>query len=193
MRLPADVQAAIKKQLPKLIKRPFRRDVDKRFKSLKDKMIKEFLNHRITKEIQEGPQGSASGSLNGVTNLFAFIGFDDGDDPIAPILTIFENIKITQDTEYIQKGVGRKYKIDFPTAQEIFDVTPMPWAIGRSWAQGIEVGISGLGYLLRKKAKGSRSGVAIQSSKQVRSAKFKNTKYISALINKYKKRFDKLK
>jgi hypothetical protein len=26
----------------------------------------------------------------------------------------------------------------------------MPWAAGRSWAKGIETGISGLGFYLRK-------------------------------------------
>ena len=57
----------------------------------------------------------------------------------------------------------------------------------------IETGISGLGYLLRKSSQNSRSGVAIQSNNKVRSGRFKNVQYISALIKKYEKRFDKLK
>ena len=70
-------------------------------------------------------------------------------------------------------------------------MTPMPWATGRSWAQGIETGISGLGYLLRKND--GRSGKAIQSRNKVRSGKFQNTSYISALIKKYKKEFNNIK
>jgi hypothetical protein len=80
-----------------------------------------------------------------------------------------------------------------PTSEDIFTVTPMPWASGRSWAQGIEKGISGLGYLLRRRSSQSRSGEAIQSSVKIRTGKFKNTQYISALINKYSKRFSQLK
>ena len=67
----------------------------------------------------------------------------------------------------------------------------MPWATGRSWAQGIERGISGLGFLLRKNNRG-RSGAAIQSRVKVRGGRFRNTVYISAFIKKYKKRFEEL-
>ena len=62
----------------------------------------------------------------------------------------------------------------------------MPWATGRSWARGIETGISGLGYYL-KKTKNSRSGLGVQSANQhIRSGvMFKNSKYISDLINRF--------
>jgi hypothetical protein len=69
----------------------------------------------------------------------------------------------------------------------------MPWASGRSWASGIEKGISGLGYLLRNRSSLSRSGQAVQSSVKIRSGSFKNTPYISAIINKYSKKFSQLK
>ena len=71
----------------------------------------------------------------------------------------------------------------------------MPWATGRSWAKGIESGISGLGYYLKVSRDGSRSGLGIQSSKKVRAGgvRFKNTQYISALIKQYKKEFQNLK
>ena len=78
--------------------------------------------------------------------------------------------------------------IDFPTAKDIFRVTPLPWATGRSWAQGIETGISGLGYYIKQK-ENSRSGLGVQSQKQIRSGvRFRNTKYISDLIQKYNKK-----
>ena len=71
----------------------------------------------------------------------------------------------------------------------------MPWATGRSWARGIESGISGLGYYLKVSRDSSRSGLGIQSPRRVRASgvKFKNTQYISALIKKYKKEFQNLK
>ena len=68
----------------------------------------------------------------------------------------------------------------------------MPWATGRSWAKGIETGISGIGYYL-KKTKNSRSGLGIQSQTKIRSdIRFKNTKYISDLINKFEKQLNDL-
>ena len=122
--------------------------------------------------------------------FFAFIGFEDGDDPIAPILNVFQSIEITFGG-YIP--MGSKFNINMPVSQDIFAATPMPWASGRSWAQGIEKGISGLGYLLKRSSSKSRSGQAIQSGVKVRSGSFKNTPYISALINKYSKKFSQLK
>lgn len=193
-KLPLDVQAAIRAQVPRLVKKKFRKSIDDRFKDVKKDMINEFMSHPVTQELLQGPDGvNISGTLNGVTNLYAFIGFDDGDSPVQPILDILEDIKITKDVEQTTYGVGRKYDITMPTAKDIFSVTPMPWATGRSWARGIETGISGLGYLLRKSSQNSRSGVAIQSNNKVRSGRFKNVQYISALIKKYEKRFDKLK
>ena len=193
-KLPLDVQAAIRAQVPKLVKKKFRKSIDDKFKDVKKDMINEFMSHPVTQELLQGPDGvNISGTLNGVTNLYAFIGFDDGDSPVQPILDILEDIKIIKDIEQTTYGVGRKYDISMPTAKDIFSATPMPWATGRSWARGIETGISGLGYLLRKSSQNSRSGVAIQSNNKVRSGRFKNVQYISAVIKKYEKRFDKLK
>ena len=53
-----------------------------------------------------------------------------------------------------------------PTREEVFSITPLPWANGRSWLDGIETGISGLGAYLydRNKDFGNKSlsGPAIQ-------------------------------
>ena len=129
-------------------------------------MISDFLNDPITMEIMAGPNSpNISGTLDGASSLFAFIGFDQGDDPISPILALLEETRL-----------------DFTK----FNTT------GRSsWAQGIERGLSGLGYLLRKNK--GRSGAAIQSSVKVRGGRFKNRPYISAFLRKYKKRFEDLK
>ena len=68
----------------------------------------------------------------------------------------------------------------------------MPWANGRSWAKGIESGISGLGYLLKTGTAASRSGAALQSKNKIRSGKYTPVPYISSFINKYKKQFSEL-
>jgi hypothetical protein len=171
------------KQYQKALNQAIKNEFDK----IKEKYIQEFLNHPITVEINGGIEAqNTSNTLGGITNLYSFIGFDEGTDPIRPIQELLE--KSNYRTVFNNQAVDSTVIFEIPTAQQIFNITPMPWAIGRSWARGIETGISGLGYYL-KKTKNSRSGLGIQSStNQVRTgASFKNTKYISDLINRFNK------
>ena len=64
-------------------------------------MLLEFNSHPVTKEIEAGPRAqNISGTLGGAGNLFSFIGFDDGDNPIAPVRRILEQstrlVSVTQ-------------------------------------------------------------------------------------------------
>jgi hypothetical protein len=192
-KLPIDVQNALKRQAPKALRRDFEKDINKKFKDLKNEMIKEFLTDPVTIELLEGAGASnISGTLGGISNLFAFIGFNSGEQPISPILNMLEGTQIIYKQEIKQRGIGVEFEVSLPTAEDIFMVTPLPWASGRSWAEGIERGLSGLGYLLRKSE--GRSGAAIQSRvKRVRSGRFQNRPYISSLIKRYRKRFENLK
>ena len=191
--LPSDVQNALKRQAPKALRRDLEKEAKRKFKRIKAEMIKEFLSHPVTQEIMEGPSApNISGTLGGVSNLFAFIGFDAGNQPVAPILERLEAVDIIYNKEYKEKGIGVSFNVFLPTAEDIFAITPLPWATGRSWAEGIERGISGLGYLLKKS--GGRSGAAVQSRvNKVRGGRFQNTPYISSFIKRYKKRFEELK
>jgi len=192
-KLPIDVQNALKRQAPKALRRDFEKEINKKFKDLKNEMIKEFLTDPVTIELLEGAGASnISGTLGGISNLFAFIGFNSGEQPISPILNMLEGTQIIYKQEIKQRGIGVEFEVSLPTAEDIFMVTPLPWASGRSWAEGIERGLSGLGYLLRKSD--GRSGAAIQSRvKRVRSGRFQNRPYISSLIKRYRKRFENLK
>lgn len=192
-KLPLDVQQALQRQAPKQLRRDFERETKDKFKKIKNELIKEFLSDPVTIEILQGASGSnISGTLGGVSNLFAFIGFDSGEQPISPILQSLENIQLTYKQEIRKRGIGVEFEVSLPTAQDIFAITPLPWATGRSWAEGIERGLSGLGYLLRKD--GGRSGAAVQSRvNKVRGGRFQNRPYISALIRKYRKKFEELK
>ena len=189
-----EVQNAIKNQVPRVGKSALKKEINPKFKKIKKEMIQEFLSLPVTQELLGGPDApNISGTLGGVTSLFAFIGFDSGDQPIAPILNALERTQLQYLKELKQTNkVGGVFTVTLPTAEQIFSITPMPWAIGRSWAQGIETGISGLGFLLRKKGKG-RSGVALQSRVKVRGGRFRNTAYISSFIKKYERRFQNLK
>ena len=194
-KLDRDVILAIQKQAPRVGRKQIKKGFKKEFDKLKTQMIDEFLNHPVSVELAAGPSaGNISGTLGGVSNLFAFIGFSQGDDPLVPILKVLQSTSFRQ-VDIIKKNrnVGINYLVDFPEPNAVFSVTPLPWATGRSWAKGIESGLSGLGYLLRKSSASSRSGVAVQSKKRVRGGKFQNVPYISSLLKKYKTKFDKLK
>ena len=182
----------INRQVPKLARGQVQKQFSSAFQKVKNKMIAEFLNHPVTLEIKGGTSsGNISGTLGGATNLFSFIGFESGSDPTDVIekLLYSTNFRFTRTTNN-----SVEFEIDIPGAAEIFAVTPMPWAPGRSWAKGIETGISGLGYYLKINRDNSRSGLGIQSPRRVRKSgsKFKNTQYISAFIKKYEKEFANL-
>ena len=99
-KLPLDVQQALQRQAPKELRRNFEKEIKDKFKKIKNELIKEFLSDPVTIEILQGARGSnISGTLGGVSNLFAFIGFDSGEQPISPILQSLENIQITYNKE----------------------------------------------------------------------------------------------
>jgi hypothetical protein len=178
-------------QADKEYQKEIKRVIDQEFNKIKNEFIEEFMNHPITQEIQGGISATnSSGTLGGITNLYSFIGFDEGTDPIKPIEELLKksNYRIL----FNNRSVEATVIFDIPTAAQIFEITPMPWATGRSWARGIETGISGLGYYI-KKAKNSRSGLGVQSNQQVRSGvMFRNSKYISDLINRFNKELKEL-
>jgi hypothetical protein len=194
MALPRDVQVLIDKQSAVALKNTFEKSVTLQFNNIKRQMISEFLNHDVTKEIKAGPESqNISNTLGGYGNLFSYIGFYEGEDPTDPITELLEKTNI-QFSRLIDGGAV--WNIYMPTKEDVWEVTPMPWAEGRSWAKGIETGISGLGeyfYTLRREMPNSRSGSGLQlKSKLRRKNRFKNVKYITDLLKKYEKRFSEL-
>ena len=191
MALDKNITASLIRQSPKIARVQVQKQGKAAFQKIKNRMIAEFLNHPVTIELKQGIDASnISGRLGGATNLFSFIGFNSDSDPTKDI----ENVLQTARFEYAKARLKTiEFSIYIPDPKDVFDATPMPWAPGRSWAKGIESGISGLGYYLKVTRDNSRSGLGIQSSKKVRGgAKFKNTKYISALLKKYRKEFENL-
>ena len=149
-------------------------------------LVRDFHSHSITQEIKSGSSASnTSGTLGGYGNLFSFIGFNQGDNPTIPIENILNerlNVKVRA------AGSGR-FKITItnaPSAQAIFNATPIPWASGSSWAEGMEKGISNLGsFLYRESGIRSRSGTGIQVKNKLRASNLRTESYISDLINKF--------
>ena len=185
---------SVKKQVhAKIIKKEIV-DISKKAEDLKRMMISEFMSHPITIEIKAGPYaGNYSDTLVGISqgNLFSFIGFPEDSDPINPILDKLNSIKITSQTEYGNSSLN----ISMPKIEDIWEITPMPWQEGRSWAKGIESGISGLNYYLfssKKQFENSRSGPAVQSTKVKTGARYIPTQYITTLFKKYRTKFSSL-
>jgi len=163
-----------------------KRLIELEFLQIQKDFLEEFEKHPVTREIEAGPSSTnISKTLAGVGNLFTYIGFSEGDTPIKPLRSVLEFYKI-------RYHVGRRFvtaTFELPTKQQVFAATPMPWATGRSWARGVERGISGLGKYLVKDAKiaKSRSGIAIQTKSKVRNGKFTNISYLSLMLNEYYK------
>ena len=129
-----------------------------------------------------------SGTLGGIGNLFSYIGFSAGSQP----LTILRALLAQYEIRYHHTKVKTVINITVPTKEEIFKSTPLPWATGRSWAKGIETGIAGLGRYLHINSPRSRSGKGIQTKGRQRTGRFNNTSYLSSLLNDYYKEIRKI-
>jgi hypothetical protein len=159
-----------------------------KIEKMKKEMISDFLRLPVTREILAGPKSTnISGTLGGYGNLFSFIGFSEGDKPIDPIVLLLSqtNFRVTR-----FNAAGRaQLIIEIPSKEQIFKATPLPWASGISWAQRIEIGMSGLGTYLNTSSDKSRSGSGVQANKKIRTGRFSNTSYISQFLNKWQKAF----
>jgi hypothetical protein len=165
--------------------------IKKEFLEIQKEFLDAFDNHPVTQEIAGGPSATnISKTLSGVGNLFTYIGFSIGENPIRPLRKVLEKYEIN----FHPRKNFLMARIELPTKQEVFAVTPMPWATGRSWARGIERGISGLGKYLVKDTRvaKSKSGFAIQAKSKVRNGKFSNVPYLSTLLNDYYKKIKNL-
>lgn len=160
--------------------------IHQEFNAAKLKLIDEFEGHAVTREIEGGTGASnISGTLGGKGNLFSFIGFKYGDKPTKVIREMFERIEIT--SIITQRDGFAKTHVLYPRPDDVFMVTPLPWAEGRSWAKGIENGISNFGQYLDLKADASRSGRGLQNEKMETGLSFSPTPYITELIADFEK------
>jgi hypothetical protein len=183
-------------QLNSMIRQSVEANILSRFNKIKAFIITSFYNHPVTTEILHGmadPYGAenTSGTLGGYGNLYAFIGFPAGTDPIEPILEVLEQASLSSVT-VSSKGV--RFSFSLPSPEDVWEVTPMPWADGRSWAHGIESGISGLGeFLSTDKSDASLSGGGIQAKHKIRPrTKFQNTRYISSILKTFRDKVNEM-
>jgi len=174
--------------------------IKKRVGGLKGVTLKEFDSHPVTKELMLGPGApNLSNTLNGIGNLFSFIGFYKSDNPIGPVRDILKSSLTLIGRQKKRRGSrGIKsfsYEISFPSLASFDLVSRMPWESGNSWVVGVERGISGFSHFMYLKhgadqemTEKSRSGKGLQSRKTLNIGIFKPTPYITDILNNYRKR-----
>ena len=134
----------------------------------------EFEEHPVTREIDGGISSpNISNTLGGGAapkNLFSFIGFEAGSNPIEPIQNALSpedpagpKLQYGGKTITADKNASFTFRVSSPDKQAIYKRTPMPWASGWSWAQKIETKIPGFARFLNKfMDEPSRSGGGVQ-------------------------------
>lgn len=162
----------------------------KKFADVKNRLMEEFDNHPITKEI-EGGEGSSniSGALSGYGNLFSFIGFTQGSNPTGAVRNFLQSF-IKMRTVGKKRGVNKEFVIDLPTMGD-FEFASMPWESGNSWVRSVEIGMSSFSYYMNKASKASRSGKGIQIDNEIRTSASKGVPYMKEMLNNFRKRLSR--
>lgn len=173
--------------------------VQAKFVEAKSGLIKEFLEHKVSQELMNPDGGNISNTLDGKDNknLFGFIGFNKGSEPVQEVAAILEKDTYLGKPEIVSK-TRIEYRIFHPSLKELYAATPMPWEGGRSWLAGISRGISGFGQFLAGTFKiasrpdWSASGQGIQLKQTIRGGAFKTRNdYIGAMIAGFRAKFGK--
>jgi len=159
--------------------------VQEQFEKMKDQLLENFDDHPVTKEISNPNSSNISDTLGGYGNLYGFIGLEEN-NPALPVKEV-----LSQKTEI--KSISIKdnqmtLKFSVPELEDFDSAAALEWDT-KNWVKGIEKGISGFQSFMAKKA--GRSGKGIQIKGQVKpfvggASTFKNTKYMTDLINKFK-------
>jgi len=161
--------------------------------SAKNDLLNNFNSHPVTKEILDGVTSSnISNTLGGYSNLFSFIGFESGSNPIESVVNLINRIRLIK-SSYIKRdsnGTIISFRLNAPKISKFEDETPMPWSSGRSWLTSIEKGISNFNYFLSKGFSG-RSGGGIQSDKKIRATSFTPVSYFTKIYSDFFKKINR--
>ncbi len=185
-------------------------EIRKNFILEKRKLVNDFKNHEISQEVRKPDRSKGSALLGSYKqgNLFGFIGFWEGSDPITPVVKKINGvtkIKLMRFERSINRDVsgrfaaGKQKKIkvviqvpdlnDFKEAsKEVVD--PISTF---NWVKSIEKGtLSGykrfLGWSNREPRGRSGEGVLIKTN--LRSGNFRSRPgYVTSLINSFVKEF----
>lgn len=208
------LQLSTQKNSVEAIKRQLDMKAEGIFEKNKSEFIESFIEHPVSQEIIDGPHAeNSSGTLDGKGNLYSFIGFEAGTEPIEEVTEIL-NKNITLENKIQGRDIkGRfkdggnnllfDYRISIPSKEELAEKTPLPFESTKSWLFGIEKGIAGFtSYIYWKNAGRSTGGIQANDGRdkngqfngqgnpiKLRQGKFENVPYFSELYNNFIKSF----
>jgi len=180
----------IKKEI--LSNRQFQAEVKaqirKQFEIEKRNLMQEFSAHPVTKEIESASQNSStpniSNTLGGYGNLFGFLGFNQGSDPIAPVREVLDEKTQLQSIKIRSYDEKIYVTISVPEASDFDSAAALEWDT-RNWVEGIEKGISGFQNFMAVQRGRSLQGIQIKGKVKPfvgGLGTFKSVKYMSALV-----------
>ncbi|MAF26152.1 hypothetical protein CL634_11370 [bacterium] len=163
----------------------------RKFDKIKNRLINNFDNHPVTQELVGGSSASnITDSLGGYGNLFSFIGFPEGSSPTSEVRALLETsvkLKVNKKNKREKNSIEKEISITIPTAKDFSTIGRMPYEGGNSWIEMIERGISSFNNYMHKKTSASRSGAGIQIKGKIRTESSKPTRYMTELLDKFKK------
>ena len=182
--------------------------VEEQFELQKEKALQEFDSHPVTQEIMNPEGGNVSNTLGGYGDLFGFIGFEAGSDPIDPVrMALRSKLKLKGTNLSIlyprnargQFATGARTKIlkinfEVPDLNDFNESAEFQgWNGGRNWVKGIERGISGVSYYANYPRGRSERGLQLKGpitdGPSDRPLGFKTKPYITKIVNNFKKNF----
>ena len=182
--------------------------VKKQFNAQKEVALAEFDSHPVTAELLNPEGGTVSMTLGGYGDLFGFIGFESGFNPISPVrLALRSKLKFKGTNLSINYPRNRKgqfatgartkvLKINFevPDLNDFDDAAQFQgWNGGRNWVKGIERGISGVSYYADYPRGRSERGLQLKGpiteGPSNRPLGFRTKPYITKIVENFKKNF----
>lgn len=162
---------------------------NRKVKTAQQMLLQEIDKHEVTQSLENGTKSAALGFE---ANLFEFLGFNQGDNPVQPLRRAYSNLihlkRVPIKKKISATKINYSFSVSYPSLTEMYAATPLPWGGGRSWIRAIEKGgVSNFNYTLANSDfSSSRSGTAIQSKLQVRDFNYKPIPYLSPIINKFR-------
>jgi hypothetical protein len=181
--------------------------IEKEFNKQKGIALEDFDSDEVTQELLSPEKGNISMTLGGYGDLFGFIGFEAGFDPISPVRDALEskikfkgtdlaiNYPRNKKGQFSKGARTRILKVIFEVPEvDDFDEAAgfQGWNGGRNWVKGIERGISGASTYADYPRGRSERGIQLKGEIKKFSGPalgFKTRKYITKIVNNFKNNF----
>jgi hypothetical protein len=152
-------------------------------------MLKDFDRHPITQELKNsGRTGNISLTTDGYGNLFAFFGFEAGDEPTGELRNLLEAGTVFRSTGF--RNNAWFFRITTPDTQTIENITLLPWGSGHSWVDSVENGLDGLAFFMYKKGQG-RSQQGFQAPYEINDdLQFNKREYLTEIMRNFRDRIN---